>query len=191
MTETSGYVDSWEGGFNTKGERRPGAFDLAQAIYAALAYGKVSAWVWWQGSSSEHPSEFSLMRGTSVGHRYYASKHFYRFIRPGARMLRTVSDDPEVLATAFEHSAIGNFVSVLINTAHTDKPVSLEGEQVPGVLDVHVSSATRLLGATGTPTPRQAIVLPPRSVATLISGSYLDPPRRTGTPPARPAAAPR
>jgi glucuronoarabinoxylan endo-1,4-beta-xylanase len=178
MTETSGYVDAWEGGINGKGERRQGAFELAQSIFAALHYGKVSAWVWWQGSSSEPGSEFSLMQGTLVGRRYYASKHFYRFIRPGARMLATTSDDPEVLAVAFEHERIGNFVTVLINVAQTKKTVTLAGHDLPSVLDAHVTTATRILGASGVPVQRDAIELPARSLTTLISGSYLDQPRR-------------
>ena len=76
---------------NAKGEDRPGAFDLAQAIFAALYYGKVSAWLWWQGSENSGMTEFSLMQGTRVGKRYYASKQFYRYVRPGARMVRTAS----------------------------------------------------------------------------------------------------
>jgi glucuronoarabinoxylan endo-1,4-beta-xylanase len=192
MTETSGYVDAWEGGINAKAERRPGAFDLAQAIFAALQYGKASAWVWWQGSSSEPGSEFSLMQGTLGGRRYYASKHFYRFIRPGARMLETQSDDPEVLAVAFEHGTIGNFVTVLINVAETQKTVALVGHGLPSVLDAHVTTATQILGTAGTPVRREAIELPPRSLTTLIHGSYLDKPRRGPhghTPPA--GGAPR
>jgi glucuronoarabinoxylan endo-1,4-beta-xylanase len=192
MTETSGYVDGWEGGINAKGERRQGAFELAQAIFAALHYGKVSAWVWWQGSSSEPGSEFSLMQGTLVGRRYYASKHFYRFIRPGSRMLATTSDDPEVLAAAFEHERIGNFVTVLINVGHTKKSVALEGDRLPNMLDAHVTTATRILGSTGTPMQRAAIELPARSITTLISGSYLDQPPKSSrerTPRASPPPA--
>jgi len=191
MTETSGYVDAWEGGINAKAERRPGAFDLAQAIFAALRYGKVSAWVWWQGSSSEPGSEFSLMQGTLAGRRYFVSKHFYRFIRPGARMLEASSDDPEVLAVAFEHARLGNFVTVLINVAETQKSVRLVGEQLPRVLDAHVTTATQILGKVGTPTPRDAIELPPRSITTLVDGSYLERPSRGRAEVFDPASAPR
>jgi glucuronoarabinoxylan endo-1,4-beta-xylanase len=178
MTETSGYVDSWEGGINAKGERRPGAFDLAQAIFAALYYGKVSGWVWWQGSSSDAANEFSLMQGSRVGRRYFAAKQFYRFIRPGARMVATTSDDPELLAAAFEHDRIGNFVTVLINVGESQKSVVLDGPHVPDTLDAHVTTATQIVGSTGTPVRRDAITLPARSVTTLVSGGYLDEPRR-------------
>jgi glucuronoarabinoxylan endo-1,4-beta-xylanase len=179
MTETSGYVDAWEGGKNAKGEDRPGAFDLAQAIFAALYYGRVSAWLWWQGSESRGMSEFNLMAGTLVGKRYQASKHFYRFIRPGARMVRSSSEDPSVLALAFTHERLGNFVSVLINAAHAEKAVKLSGEGVPPELDAIVTSASTSISSRPTRAARDAIVLPPRSITTLIAGSYLDEPSST------------
>jgi glucuronoarabinoxylan endo-1,4-beta-xylanase len=176
MTETSGYVDAWEGGKNAKGEDRPGAFDLAQALFAALYYGKVSAWVWWQGSESGAASEFSLMQGTTVGKRYYASRQFYRFIRPGARMLRTTSDDPALFAVAFAHERIGNFVSVLINGAKTEKVVRLVARDLPEELDAYVTSAETSIGTRPSRVTRSAITLPPRSIMTVIHGSYLDRP---------------
>jgi hypothetical protein len=104
-------------------------------------------------------------------------------------MVATASDDPEVLATAFEQATIGNFVAVLINVAHSEKTVALEGAQLPDELDAFVTNGTRILGATGTRAARQAIVLPPRSVTTLIDGSYLDAPERPA--PGRSSAAPR
>jgi len=176
MTETSGYVDAWEGGKNAKGEDRPGAFDLAQAIFAALYYGKVSAWLWWQGSESSGMTEFSLMQGTRVGKRYYASKQFYRYVRPGARMVRTVSDDAQVLAAAFTHDRIGNVVTVLINGAKTDKTVKLVAEGVPAELDAFLTSASTPIGTQPRRVERDAIVLPARSIMTVVSGSYLDKP---------------
>jgi len=180
MTETSGYVDAWEGGKNPKGEDRPGAFDLAQALFAALYYGKVSAWLWWQGSESDGMSESSLMQGTVVGKRYHASKHFYRFIRPGARMLRSTSDDPKLLAVAFAHEQLGNFVSVLINGAHTEKRVKLVADGLPEQLDAFVTSASTRIGVEPTRVARDAIALPPRSIMTVVSGSYIE---RMSTPP--------
>jgi O-glycosyl hydrolase len=177
MTETSGYVDAWEGGKNAKGEERPGAFDLAQAIFAALYYGKASAWLWWQGSESGGMSEASLMQGNIVGQRYYASKHFYRFLRPGARMLRTSSDDPSVLAAAFAHERIGNFVCVLINGSRSEKALKLAGEGVPKRFDAYVTTAGAKLWAKPERVARDALTLPPRSLTTLLSGSYLDQPR--------------
>jgi len=176
MTETSGYVDDWEGGKTSKGEDRPGAFDLAQAIYAALYYGKVSAWLWWQASETGGMNEFCLMQGNRVGRRYQAAKHFFRFIRPGARMLRTSSDDPKVLALAFLREQPDSFVVVLINGARSDRTVRLAGDGLPRELDAYVSTASVSLGSKPARVASDAIVLPPRSISTLVSGSYLDAP---------------
>jgi O-glycosyl hydrolase len=198
MTETSGYVDAWEGGKNAKGEERPGAFDLGQAIFAALYYGKASAWLWWQGSERGAASEFSLMQGTNVGKRYYASKHFYRFVRPGARMLATTSDDPKLLAVAFAHDAPapgqgGRFVSVLINGARTEKVVRLVVDGVAPELDAYVTSASTNVWAKPARVARNAIVLPARSITTLVDADHslgLEPAKSSSPMRGRPGASP-
>ena len=182
MTETSGYVDAWEGGKNKKGDQRPGAFDLAQAIFAALYYGKVSAWLWWQGSELDGMTESSLMQGTVVGQRYYVSKHFYRFIRPGARMLRSTSDDPKLFSVAFVHEQLRNFVSVLINADQSEKKVRLVVDGVPAELDAYVTSANTQIGLQRSRVQRGDITLPPRSIMTVVSGSYLDQPSAPNAP---------
>jgi glucuronoarabinoxylan endo-1,4-beta-xylanase len=175
MTETSSFVDSWEGGRNAQGEARPGAFALAQAMHAALYHGKVAAWLWWQGSELAGMNEFSLMQGTTVGRRYHVSKHFYRFIRPGARMVTAHSDDREISVAAFEHARLDNFVAVLLNTGYVPKTVRLEGVGLPFAYDAYVTNAEQNL-AEGKPgvVYRDRVVLPPRSVTTLINGRYLD-----------------
>lgn len=173
MTETSGYVDSWEPGNNGDGEERPGALDLAQAIYAALYHGKASAWIWWQGSELGQVNEFALMNGTSVGKRYYASKQFYRFIRPGARMVETTSDDSSVLAAAFERQALGSFIVVLINGDESSKSVALEGDGLPEQFEVYRTSASE--DCLSLPSvSRDSITLPARSLTTLVSGPIDD-----------------
>lgn len=176
MTETSGYVDAWEGGKDDKGEDRPGAFDLAQAMYAALHFGRVSAWLWWQGSENGRMSEFNLMQGTRVGKRYEVSRHFYRFIRPGARMLETRSDDAMLLALSFTHKVTGCFTSVLINAAPVQKTIRLTGDGLPSKLELHVTSPATNVRNAPLQVGREALVLPPRSIATAVSGSYTDAP---------------
>lgn len=116
------------------------------------------------------------MHGTHIGRRYHASKHFYRFIRPGARMVEARSDDADVAAAAFEHARLDSFVSVLINTGYVAKRVSLEGSDVPFAFAAHVTTAERNLGDAPSIVRRDRIVLPPRSVTTLIDGTHLDRP---------------
>jgi O-glycosyl hydrolase len=131
MTETSGYFETWEAA-GTK----PGALNLAMDMYAGLNYGNISAWVWWQGSQSGLIGEFNLMNNTTVAKRYYISKHYFRYIRPGAIRTKATSGDGEVFVTAFENSAKGTHTIVLINSGEA-KSVSLEGLNLPATFKMY------------------------------------------------------
>jgi hypothetical protein len=103
------------------------------AIYSALDYGRVSAWAWWQGSDlGQVPNEYALMQGTeSLSKRYYVSKQFCRFIRPGATMVDVTTSDPNLFVVAFQHSTMGSPTLVLINAADQDKTLVLGGANLP------------------------------------------------------------
>ncbi len=174
MTETSGYDDGWEAG------ELPGAIDLAQGIYAALRYGDASAWVWWQGSELDGPSEYGLMGGAeTLSKRYHVSKQFYRFIRPGARRVTAESDDDEALVVAFDQAAMGALTLVAINVGAEEKPLTLAGAELPESFEVYRSSETEDCAALGE-LAADAIVLPPRSVTTLVSGNVYEDASGTG-----------
>jgi glucuronoarabinoxylan endo-1,4-beta-xylanase len=168
MTETSGYADDWEPG------DLPGAIDLAQGIFAALRYGNASAWVWWQGSELDGPSEYGLMGGAErLSKRYFVSKQFYRYIRPGARRIEVTSDDDEVLVVGFDHPEMGALTLVVINVGEQEKSVTLQGPALPADFAAFRSSATEDCEALGT-VGGDAIVLPARSVTTLVNGSVFE-----------------
>lgn len=131
MTETSGYFDTWE-----KTNGKPGALDLARDMHSALFYGNLSAWVWWQGSQSR-PDEFSLMSPTSTGKKYSVSKHYYRYIRPGAVRLKSTAGDPDLAVTAYESAAKKTQTIVIINSGSTDKTVSLAGKGLLGTFKMY------------------------------------------------------
>ena len=176
MTETSGYVDSWEG------DGLPGAMDLAQGIYAALRYGNLSAWVWWQGSRLDEggPGEQGLMGGTEYqGKRYYVSKNFYRFIRPGARRVSIDSDDEEVLLVAFEHEAMDAFTVVAINISDQTKPLVLSGANLPETFEAYRTSASEDCEDQGS-VSADSVELPARSVTTLVNGNVYEDQGPTG-----------
>lgn len=168
MTETSGYADSWEGSGG-----KPGAIDLAIAIHAALQHGRASGWIWWQGSDMGGIDEFSLMQGTKRGKKYYASKQFYRYIRPGARMVElAVENEPLVLAAAFDHPERKTFTVVVINLADQDKRISLAGTGLPAKYEVIRTTAELDAKNLGVAAADQ-ILLPPKSVTTLVVGNVL------------------
>lgn len=171
MTETSGYFETWR-----SENGKPGALSLAIAIHAALYYGKLAAWVWWQGSEilpEGASKEFCMMNDTVGGKRYYVSKHYFRFLRPGSRMVDLRVDDAEVLSCAFENDKLDNFVAILINTSDLAKTVSLEGQGIPQSFDCYLTTEAdddncRL---TGNISGKQ-VMLPPYSVITLVNGSF-------------------
>jgi O-glycosyl hydrolase len=170
MTETSGYTDTWRG-TSTK----PGALDLGLAIHAALYHGHASAWIWWQGSDASQINEYNLMQGSSSkGKRYYVSKQFYRFIRPGAKMLEvTYQEQDGVFVSAFEHEQMGSLVMVMINNSDKQVTMNVEGTNLPQSFEQFQTTATDNCVAKGS-VSKNAIVLPPLSIVTLVNGNVYE-----------------
>ncbi len=166
MTETSGYVDDWQ-----KTNNKPGALNLAMDIHSALFYGNISAWVWWQGSQADVLGEFNLMKGTTVGKRYYASKHFYRYIRPGAVRVKSVSDSEELFVTAFENSKKTSHTIVIINTS-SDKSLTISGSDLPVTFKMFRTNATdencKFISEIKI---NSAFVIPANTIITLLAGN--------------------
>ena len=97
-------------------------------------------------------------------------------------MLRSTSDDPKLFGVAFVHEQLRNFVSVLINADQSEKKVRLVVDGVPSELDAYVTSAHTPLGLQRSRVTRDAVTLPPRSIMTIVSGSYLDQPSAPHAP---------
>ena len=168
MTETSGYGENW-----VKTGTKPGALDLAIDIQSALIYGNASAWVWWQGSEMGGIGEYNLMQGTIKGKKYFASKHFYRFIRPGARRVKLAFNSADgVIGSAFEHTALGNFVIVLINSSEKPVKVNFSGTDIPNEFDFYFSTASDECKKKDTKVSKSNIVLPAKSIVTLVNGNF-------------------
>ncbi|NJN28354.1 MAG: hypothetical protein HC819_21475 [Cyclobacteriaceae bacterium] len=168
MTETSGYTDFWN-----KTNDVPGALNLAMDIYSGLVYGNLSAWVWWQGSESAEINNFCLMQGNKTGKKYAVSKHFYRFLRPGAIRIKANSDDKTVLVTAFEHTGKGTSTFIVINSSSDDKQVSFSGTGIAASYDMYrTNSGTENCEKIETVTSGDdnSFILPANSVITLQAG---------------------
>jgi len=166
MTETSGYSDSWTAS--------PGAFDLGKAIYLALKYGKVSAWVWWQLGGAG--SEYELMGNNdgSPTKRYYVSKNYYRYIRPGAVQIESSSPDNSVYVVAFKHSGNSSYSAVkpqvtvvLLNTSTSSKTVKLTGRNIPSTMQAYRTSATENCVSVGS-VNTSGISLLGQTITTLV-----------------------
>lgn len=168
MTETSGYGENW-----VKEGDKPGALDLAIDIQSALIYGNVSAWVWWQGSEVASLGDYNLMQGTTKGKKYFASKHFYRFIRPGATRVKLAFNATDgVLGSAFEHSSLNNFVVVLINSSDKQVKANLAGANVPNEFDYYLSNALDQCKKADAKVAKENVLIPAKSIVTLVNGSF-------------------
>ena len=174
MTETSGYGDNWIGSSTQKS----GAINLAMDIHAALYHGNASAWVWWQGSSNDGISEFELMKGTEVkGKKYYVSKHFYRFIRPGAKMVKLTYDESiGVFASAYENTVMGSFTVELINNSDKQVKMNLAGDNLPTDFDYYLTTSAADDNCTkkAITVSKGNVMLPPYSVVTLVNGNVFE-----------------
>jgi O-glycosyl hydrolase len=168
MTETSGYSELWSGAANT-----PGALNLAMDIFSGLTYGNMKAWVWWQGSELSGITNYSLMSDTMCRKKYFVSKHFYRYVRPGAVRVKSLSDDQDVFAVAFEHPLKGTNTIILINGGKEDKSVTILGSDLPAIYTIYLTtSGKENCSESGTVKPGagNSFRLPGLSIATLQAG---------------------
>jgi O-glycosyl hydrolase len=168
MTETSGYAESWTGTSTT-----PGAINLAMDIYSGLNFGNIRAWVWWQGSESSGISNYSLMSNNTGGKKYYVSKHFFRYIRPGAVRVKSSSDDPDIFVTAFEHQEKGTNTIIIINNGSESKSISIQGADLPASYKIYLTtSGSENCKESGTINTggESRFDLPTKSIVTLQAG---------------------
>ncbi len=82
MTETSGEKNT-----------HSGAIQMISGLSNAITYGRLNAWVYWTISGDVRdpydPNEvYDLMLNGVKLKKYYASKNYYRYVRPGAMVSR-------------------------------------------------------------------------------------------------------
>ena len=93
----------------------------------ALERGGVSRWGWSQNSLITVDTVSGQFEYT---HEYYLLKHVSHFVRPGARLIETLSYTGYENQLAFRNPD-GSIVIVMQNDTHTDQPVNLLlGERV-------------------------------------------------------------
>lgn len=157
MTETSGYENSYAG-----------ALKLGKAMFTALKYGNVSAWVFWSLSGTTLDA-FTLMSSSGdKSKRYYVSKNFYKYIRPGA--VRADASAPEgtnVFPLAFQHAAEHSTTMVLINDGASGKPIKLSGAGLPSQFNMFSTTINDNTKDVGVVNTGDVILLPANSIITL------------------------
>ena len=164
MTETSGHDQTW-----------PGALKMAGDMHDYLVGGNMSAWLYWQ--IAEPHSVYALMDSTRTSPKYFAAKHFYRYVRPGSVRVESASTNPDVLISAFRHHRNGTLTTVLINPTDKVRTVQLtiNGVKFPATYQVFRSTETEGCAQVGTFSPDQPMLtLPPRSIVTLFGQGIPD-----------------
>lgn len=110
------------------------------------------------------------MNGLVKGKKYYASKHFYRYIRPGAVRVDATSNNNNVFVSAYQHQQQGTHTIVLVNTSNSVQNITLGGANLPSSFTIFRSSATDNCANVGTYTTGNTLNLPARSLVTLQAG---------------------
>jgi glucuronoarabinoxylan endo-1,4-beta-xylanase len=157
MTETSGFKNDWSG-----------AMSLAKAMYTAIRHGNISAWLYWTISTGTL-DEYSLMSSNGIkSKRYYVSKNFYRYIRPGSiRISADAAADSKIYPLAFKHDAQQITTLVLINDNSIPRAVKLNAAGLPVQFRQFNTSSSKDCVEAGTVKSGENIVLEANSITTL------------------------
>jgi O-glycosyl hydrolase len=178
MTETSGYEKTYAD-----------ALLHATAVYTALKYGDVAAWVYLNMNTT--PGQQENRAFCTDGQPlpiYYTTKSMYRWVRPGAVRIEATSDDEEVLALAFNHKQNGTLTVVLINSGSSSRSVSLQGDSFPQFTVHRTSAGENCVALTGA-LSGNTIQLPAKSITTLYGTGYSPSVQVLRALPLRPATA--
>jgi glucuronoarabinoxylan endo-1,4-beta-xylanase len=176
QTEISGYMN-WTGGTGGDGGQVPGAQTLAAGMYQALKYGHVSLWLWWRlvTTSAGWIDESLICNGVKLK-TYSVSKHFFRFIRPGAVMIDcSESTDTTVGAIAFNDKASKTLSIVAINSSADSKTIAFTGANLPAALDVYITSSSTDCEKQAVTMQPSSVTIPAGSIMTLVGADYNPP----------------
>jgi O-glycosyl hydrolase len=161
MTETSGFANDMNG-----------AISLCKAMYTAITYGNISAWLFWELSQGT-VDEYSLMSSSGAkSKRYFVSKNLYRYVRPGAyRISATAPDQRNVYPMAFKQDTENSQTIVLINDNTEGMAVKLSGSGLPVQFSMYTTSEDDDCKDYGAINSNEGILLPPKSVVTLYKAN--------------------
>lgn len=144
---------------------------LARSMYTAFRFGNVSAWVFWS-LSEEQASDYSLMTtGGIKSKRYWVSKQFYRYVRPGAVRVETITEtsdrtDPDLLPLAFVKDGLPTLV--ISNIGTTDKAIRVKGDGVSTQYKVFLTSVSENYTELTAIKAGESVTIPTQGVVTLV-----------------------
>ncbi|MBC7784197.1 MAG: ankyrin repeat domain-containing protein [Burkholderiales bacterium] len=177
-----------------------GAMGLARGADNIFTNGGANTYINWLFSNMPGISSFeSLMNGPTPNKKFYALKHFARFVRPGAKLLTSTYVGDTVRVTSFKHSESGALSVVLSNSLATaiDVQITLKGTAIPASFRQFRTSATEdcaelpaIAGAEISGAGTMTVSLPPGSIVTLYAGPDFAAMPVVAPPPSAPVAQP-
>ena len=186
---------AWDDGTDASG------LTWAQHIYTGLTAAKLSAFLYWWGSTtpSENGDNEGLIQinGSTVASsgRLWAFANYSRYVRPGAVRIAATSSNSAVDLTAFKNTD-GSVAVVALNTAASADPItySLSGTGTPNGATVtpyltNASSDTAAQAASTVSGGAFTATIPARSLVTYVipasaggGGTPTPTPTPTGSP---------
>jgi O-glycosyl hydrolase len=159
QTETSGYFQDWDN-----------ALRLAATIHRALVFGNISMWVYWSVESGEN-SEYGLLNGEKTGNSplMYASKQYYKFVRPGAVRVDASTSDANILVSAFQNADPDNSTAVVMINNSTTATITTKINGLGTTKMYLYRSADGQNAELVDSTTNGTVVLPPASIVTAVS----------------------
>lgn len=169
MTETSGFTNVWEGYWGKdylSGNPVffPGPFEFAGVMYNAFKFGHIAGW-----------TDLETIGGkVNLDLLGSVFRNFSGFVNPGSIMVDAVSDNTDILSLAFKNTD-GSVTSILLNRTQGPKKVALKGIGVPKAYRSFTTESDGPFVENNVITNGE-IVLPARSITTLVSSSGNLPP---------------
>ena len=159
MTETSGFSNDMKG-----------AMDLSKAIYTAITFGNISAWLYWSLSTGTL-DQFCLMSSSgTMSKRYYVSKNFYHYVKPGDYRIKSSAPDlSNIYPSVFKNDTAHTNTVVLINDNTEGRVVKLQGSSLPTQFQMFVTSMNDDCKDYGIINTADGFLLPANSVVTLYN----------------------
>lgn len=153
-----------------------GAMSLARTIQDELVAGNLSGYVNWCYASDGASDTYALLVSTNVRtDKYFAMKHFSRYIRPGAKRLPCTPDVPGGLSvSAYRHAANGTLTVVMINAGTTEQTANVTLPAAPAAVssfDVYTTrSGSRWVASTAAVSGNTVSVAVPASSFVTLYG---------------------
>jgi glucuronoarabinoxylan endo-1,4-beta-xylanase len=172
-TEISGANGDW-----------PGAMATARELSDTLTRANSSAYAYWQYSDRAGAVTSALMDTGTPNPKYWALRHYYRWVRPGMERVETTSDNADAYLSAFRHPTSGDTTFVLLNNATTETTytINVSGSDVPSTFTRFQSadgSYAQQLGNVSRVGNTLTVTLPAKSIVTLFNGTEISMPTQT------------